>query len=168
VSAPVTPLDLEALAAKAVIDVLKTQFKIDHLQHGEEVAVAEAAASLAGLPVARMLLHGKGVEGSVSVRIGGVLAARMLETMVGQAVPPEELDAALEDLARELCNMLAGRFSAYLAEMGHSVEISIPESSAGLAPAIEDALPVEGSAYHGFWWCDVQPLEVRFDLRTIS
>ena len=92
--------DLEALAAKAVIDVLKTQFKIDHLQHGEEVAVADAAASLAGLPVARVPLHGTGVEGSVSVRIGSVLAARMLETMVGQAIPPEELDAVLEDLAR--------------------------------------------------------------------
>ena len=160
--------DLEALAAKAVIDVLKTQFKIDHLQHGEEMAVADAAASLAGLPVARMPLHGTGVEGSVSVRIGSVLAARMLETMVGQPIPPEELDAALEDLARELCNMLAGRFSAYLAEIGHSVEISIPESTSGVGPSTDETLQAEGSAYHGFWWCDLQPLEVRFDLRTIS
>ncbi len=166
-SGPLTPLDLEALAAKAVIDVLKTQFKIDHLQHGEELAVADAVASLAGLPLARMPLHGTGVEGSVSVRIGSVLAARMLETMVGQAIPPEELDAVLEDLARELCNMLAGRFSAYLSEMGHSVDLSIPESGSMDTPATDEAHPAEGSAYHGFWWCDVQPLEVRFDLRTI-
>jgi CheY-specific phosphatase CheX len=163
-----TPLDLEALAARAVGDVLKTQFKIDHLQHGKQATVAAAVASLEGLPVARIPLHGAGIEGAVSVRIGRVLAARMLETMIGQAIPPEELDAALDDLARELCNMLAGRFSAYLAEMGHSVEISIPESSSGVGPSTDETLQAEGNAYHGFWWCDVQPLEVRFDLRTIS
>jgi len=92
----------------------------------------------------------------------------MLETMIGQAIPPEELDAALDDLARELCNMLAGRVGAYLAEMGHSVDISIPESSSGVAPSTDEALPAEESSYRGFWWCDAQPLEVRFDLRTIS
>jgi hypothetical protein len=151
--------DLAELAANAVRDVLQIQFKLQFKQE------AAAQSSLDNPVSAQVAIHGSGMEGAVSVQVARSLAVPMLETMLGAPCPPDELEPALQDLARELCNMLAGRFGAYLAEAGHPVDLGIPDSSANnVIPA--DEASSGSDQFQGRWVCDDQPLEAKFDFRT--
>jgi len=116
-------LELGRVTARAVTEVLATQFKLSAiaLTSADKPVTSTTEEDLVG----SVTLTGGRVSGGVHLRLPEALVAKLTALLLGQATTNVTNERAA-DVTGELCNMLAGRVAASLAAAGYSSELSTP------------------------------------------
>jgi CheY-specific phosphatase CheX len=116
-------LELGRVTARAVTEVLATQFKLSAIASTSADKPVTSAIE-EGL-VGSVTLTGGRVSGAVHLWVPEALVAKLTALLLGQPTTNVTNESAA-DVTGELCNMLAGRVAANLAAAGYSSKLSTP------------------------------------------
>jgi CheY-specific phosphatase CheX len=118
-------LDLSALTARAITEVLATQFGLSAVVAAvsiEKPIATQAEPCLVG----SVRFSGDRISGVAHLQLPAAFAAKVTALLLGQSIVDDD---EAEDMTGELCNMLAGRVAAGLAADGYPSILSIPAVS---------------------------------------
>jgi CheY-specific phosphatase CheX len=119
--------DLGPLAARAITEVLATQFKLS------AIASAPVDRPIAGQTqpclVGSVRLTGERISGGVHLQLPETFATKLTAPLLGRSAADVADEGEAADVTGELCNMLAGRVAAGLAASGYSSILSTPTVS---------------------------------------
>lgn len=150
---PLTRTECERLLAESAEDVLETMFFTCRAEEAPEDAAADPG------PVVEVRFRGK-PPGLFRLRLGLRAAAELAASFLGAASPEEVTQTEVDNVLRELANVICGRALSRI-ESDSTFDLSSPETLPG-APAA----PTGCSAY-----ClvplDTGQLEVWLALETL-
>lgn len=116
--------DLGRIGGRALLEVLATLLSLPAI---EVKSMDAAAAGSAGAPIlATVELTGARVSGAVHLRIPLAFAERAAGLLHGENGTRSAGDTELDDLAGELCNMVAGRLASQMCAEGYPCRLGTP------------------------------------------
>ena len=154
-----TTPDMGRMAANALQEVLTTQFKLDAVPAAGD---CPSAGSAGPILFGSVQLNGPGLSASLHLKVPDAWAALVNGSLraPGDATPSE---ADNEDLAAELCNMVAGRLAARLAVSGYASALSTSSFQRGPLSPSEQKPGSQQICTH--WTCAGHVLTLILDVR---
>ena len=137
----------DEVAASAFEGLLTRTFGRD-VQRALDVTITGLLSSHA--LIVAVPLKGSQAHGQVFLSVPQALSAQLMNAFLGQTGGSNPDVSQLSDFVGELCNMLAGRFGALLADAGVELELGTPSS---VSPAAAQQL-----ARWLIWTCATLPI----------